>query len=170
MGTSADAAAGLRGWFIAAAVIGVLNAAVAAAYYLRLVAVIYFRGPEKAGKGDRSNLCAAPSGPFRQIGPVPFSGLGPWGGRRDLHLLLVAIGVYPGLLMEKANDAAAASRQYRVRSTKYRARSAKHRVRSAKDGERRHQTSNCPALQTPCAALFYSVLRTSHSVPLTPDP
>jgi U32 family peptidase len=25
------------------------------------------------GKGDRSNLCAAPFGPFRQIGPVPFS-------------------------------------------------------------------------------------------------
>ncbi len=25
-------------------------------------------------KGDRSNLCAAPSGPFRQIGPVPFFG------------------------------------------------------------------------------------------------
>ncbi len=24
-------------------------------------------------KGDRSNLCEAPSGPFRQIGPVPFS-------------------------------------------------------------------------------------------------
>jgi len=24
-------------------------------------------------KGDRSNLCPAPSGPFRQIGPVPFS-------------------------------------------------------------------------------------------------
>jgi penicillin-binding protein 2 len=29
------------------------------------------------GKGDRSNLCEAPSGPFRQIGPVPFSGLDP---------------------------------------------------------------------------------------------
>ena len=28
------------------------------------------RGGEK---GDRSNLCEAPSGPFRQIGPVPFS-------------------------------------------------------------------------------------------------
>ena len=27
------------------------------------------------GKGDRSNLCEAPSGPFRQIGPVPFSRL-----------------------------------------------------------------------------------------------
>jgi two-component system sensor histidine kinase KdpD len=25
------------------------------------------------GKGDRSNACEAPSGPFRQIGPVPFS-------------------------------------------------------------------------------------------------
>jgi uncharacterized protein (TIGR03032 family) len=25
------------------------------------------------GKGDRSNLCEAPEGPFRQIGPVPFS-------------------------------------------------------------------------------------------------
>ena len=25
------------------------------------------------GKGDRSNLCEAPCGPFRQIGPVPFS-------------------------------------------------------------------------------------------------
>jgi hypothetical protein len=26
----------------------------------------------EAQKGDRSNLCAAPGGPFRQIGPVPF--------------------------------------------------------------------------------------------------
>ena len=27
----------------------------------------------EGGKGDRSNLCEAPFGPFRQIGPVPFS-------------------------------------------------------------------------------------------------
>ena len=27
-----------------------------------------------AGKGDRSNLCEAPKGPSRQIGPIPFSG------------------------------------------------------------------------------------------------
>ena len=27
----------------------------------------------RVGKGDRSNLCEAPGGPFRQIGPVPFS-------------------------------------------------------------------------------------------------
>jgi len=29
----------------------------------------------RQGKGDRSNLCEAPSGPFRQIGPVPFSSI-----------------------------------------------------------------------------------------------
>ena len=29
------------------------------------------------GKGDRSNLCEAPFGPFRQIGPVPFSARNP---------------------------------------------------------------------------------------------
>ena len=34
---------------------------------------MYF-SQRKTGKGDRSNLCAAPSGPSRQIGPVPFSG------------------------------------------------------------------------------------------------
>jgi hypothetical protein len=31
-------------------------------------------GETAAGKGDWSNLCEAPAGPFRQIGPVPFSG------------------------------------------------------------------------------------------------
>ena len=33
-------------------------------------------------KGDRSNLCAAPGGPFRQIGPVPFSTAAP---RQDVR-------------------------------------------------------------------------------------
>jgi len=37
-------------------------------------------GPERE-KGDRSNLCEAPSGPFRQIGPVPFF---PAGARRGI--------------------------------------------------------------------------------------
>jgi len=32
-----------NGWFLALAIVGVLNAAIAAAYYLRLVSVIYFR-------------------------------------------------------------------------------------------------------------------------------
>ena len=65
MGTSAGAAAGLRWWFIAAAVIGVLNAAVAAAYYLRLVAVMYFRTPlatprAKAASAPGPPPCSAP--------------------------------------------------------------------------------------------------------------
>jgi NADH-quinone oxidoreductase subunit N len=37
--------AGTRGWFIALAVVGVLNAAVSAGYYLRVVSVIFFRTP-----------------------------------------------------------------------------------------------------------------------------
>ncbi len=40
-----DAGSGVRGWFIALAVIGVLNAAVAAAYYLRIIGVMFFRLP-----------------------------------------------------------------------------------------------------------------------------
>lgn len=42
---------------------------------LEATAAIRKRENEAAGgKGDRSNLCEAPEGPFRQIGPVPFSG------------------------------------------------------------------------------------------------
>ncbi len=40
----------LRWWFLAAAVIGVLNAVVAAVYYLRIVAVMYFRAPLAVAK------------------------------------------------------------------------------------------------------------------------
>ncbi|HID76011.1 MAG TPA: NADH-quinone oxidoreductase subunit N [Planctomycetaceae bacterium] len=36
---------GIRGWFIVLAVVGVLNAAVAAAYYLRIIGVMFFRRP-----------------------------------------------------------------------------------------------------------------------------
>jgi NADH-quinone oxidoreductase subunit N len=42
----------LRPWFIALAVIGVLNAAVAAYYYLRLVSLMYFRAPLAAPKAE----------------------------------------------------------------------------------------------------------------------
>ena len=44
LNTGADDA-GTQGWFIALAVIGVLNAAVSAGYYLRVVGVIFFRTP-----------------------------------------------------------------------------------------------------------------------------
>jgi NADH-quinone oxidoreductase subunit N len=36
-------AASLRNWLVALAIVGALNAAIAAAYYLRLIAVMYFR-------------------------------------------------------------------------------------------------------------------------------
>jgi NADH-quinone oxidoreductase subunit N len=40
-----DADASLRWWFVALAVIGVLNAAIAAYYYLKIVGLMYFREP-----------------------------------------------------------------------------------------------------------------------------
>jgi NADH-quinone oxidoreductase subunit N len=48
-------------WFIALAIVGVLNAAVAAAYYLRLVGVMYFRTPlgRPPAQGGRGALWAA---------------------------------------------------------------------------------------------------------------
>jgi NADH-quinone oxidoreductase subunit N len=44
---SAQGEVWLRPWFIALAVIAVLNAAIAAAYYLRVISAMYFRTPEK---------------------------------------------------------------------------------------------------------------------------
>ena len=45
-----EAGPGLRPWFVGLAIVGVLNAAVAAYYYLRIVAVMYFRDPLAAPK------------------------------------------------------------------------------------------------------------------------
>ena len=42
----------LRPWFIALAVIGVLNAAVAAYYYLRIISLMYFREPLAAPRAE----------------------------------------------------------------------------------------------------------------------
>ncbi len=42
----------LRIWFTALAVIGVLNAAVAAYYYLRIVGLLYFREPLAASRAE----------------------------------------------------------------------------------------------------------------------
>ena len=68
-----------RWWFILAAVVGVLNAAVAAAYYLRVAAVMYFRLP-----------LAAPSAQ---------GGHGAWFAAVACAMLVVAVGLYPGPLM-----------------------------------------------------------------------
>jgi NADH-quinone oxidoreductase subunit N len=81
---------GLWRWFLALAVVGVLNAAISAGYYLRVVAVMYFRPslgvPEARGGSPAAwatATCAA---------------------------LVLAIGCYPGPLVERANRASHAAR------------------------------------------------------------
>ncbi len=71
--------AGLRWWFIGLAIVGVLNAAVAAAYYLRIVAAMYFRAPlaKPRAEGGAPTLWAAVV----------------------CTLLVVVLGVAPGPLM-----------------------------------------------------------------------
>lgn len=72
-------------WFTGLAIIGVLNAAVAAAYYLRIVAVMYFRTPLATPRAE--------------------GGAGAWWAAVACVVLVVAIGVYPGPLMREADDA-----------------------------------------------------------------
>jgi NADH-quinone oxidoreductase subunit N len=81
----AAGAGGLRWWFIGAAVIGVLNAATAAAYYLRIVAVMCFRTPLATPRAQ--------------------GGAGAWWAAITCALLLVGVGVYFGPLMRRAERA-----------------------------------------------------------------
>jgi NADH-quinone oxidoreductase subunit N len=46
---SAQGEVWLRPWFVGLAVVAVLNAAIATAYYLRVIGTMYFRSPEKRG-------------------------------------------------------------------------------------------------------------------------
>jgi len=84
---AAGAAEGMQPWFTALAIIGVLNAAVAAAYYLRVVAVMYFRTPLAT--------------------PPARGGGGPWWAAVACGLAVVLIGFFPGPLMREASDAGA---------------------------------------------------------------
>ncbi len=79
--------ANMRVWFIAAAIVGGLNAAVAAAYYLRIVAVMYFRSPLATARAE--------------------GGSAPWWAAVACAVLLVGVGGYPGPLMSKARKAVA---------------------------------------------------------------
>jgi len=87
LGVDAGAAAegSRQPWFAALAIIGVLNAAVAAAYYLRIVGVMYFRTPLATPKAE--------------------GGLGTRCAAVLCAILIVVIGLYPGPLM-RASDAA----------------------------------------------------------------
>ena len=78
----------LRWWFMTLAVVGVLNAAIAAAYYLRLVAAAYFR--------PQQNAPACEGG----IGAAATMGL--------CSAALIVIGVWPSPVLFAANHASQA--------------------------------------------------------------
>jgi NADH-quinone oxidoreductase subunit N len=82
----------LRWWFVALAVIGALNAAVAAAYYLRIIAVMYFRSPM-----------------------APVKAQGGWGAGLAMlasAVLVLILGCYPVPLVRSATSASASSRAF----------------------------------------------------------
>lgn len=79
---SVPESASCRGWFVLLAVVGAINAAISAAYYLRVVAVMYFRDPNP----DRAEPARA--GAAFSMGFAA--------------LLVVAIGIYPGPLIHGA--------------------------------------------------------------------
>ncbi len=75
----------LRPWFVALAIIGVLNAAVGAYYYLRIVSLMYFREPlavQRAEGGRGAYLAALVCG-----------------------LAVLVLGFYPGPLMKQCMQA-----------------------------------------------------------------
>jgi NADH-quinone oxidoreductase subunit N len=77
-------------WFLALAVIGVLNATVAAGYYLRVVAAMYFRDPISS--------------------PVSSGGLGAALAAGLCALLVVLVGLVPTPLASRSSDAGVALR------------------------------------------------------------
>jgi NADH-quinone oxidoreductase subunit N len=83
--TSSDALGTLHPWFTGLAVIGVLNAAIGMAYYLRVVATMYFRAPVATVKAE--------------------GGAGPGIAMVASALLVLAAGVYPGPMIDAADRA-----------------------------------------------------------------
>lgn len=80
----------IRTWFLALAVIGVLNAAVAAAYYLRIVSVMYFRSPRTTPRGS--------------------GGVGAAVAAAMCAILIVLLGVFPAPLVSESTEASVAVR------------------------------------------------------------
>jgi len=75
----------MRPWFIALAVIGVVNAAIGAAYYLRIVSTMYFREPLTTPRAE--------------------GGPGPWLAAVGCSLVVLALGIFPRPLIEGCRKA-----------------------------------------------------------------
>jgi NADH-quinone oxidoreductase subunit N len=86
---TAPAGGGLHPWFTALAIVAVLNIAVAAAYHVRIVAVVYFRTPLAVPKA--------------QGGP------GPWLAAATCAALTIVVGLCPGPLWRESADAGRAA-------------------------------------------------------------
>ncbi len=85
----------LRPWFVGLAIIGVVNAAIAMAYYLRVVGVMYFR-PSTAGGATAVKA---------------EGGAGAWWAMVACTLMVLGLGVCPGPIMRLTDRAAHSLRQ-----------------------------------------------------------
>ncbi len=85
LNVEAGQAGDLRPWFIALAVVGVVNAAIGAAYYLRIVATMYFREPLTTPRAE--------------------GGPGPWLAAVGCALAVLALGIYPLPLINSCRQA-----------------------------------------------------------------
>ena len=86
----------LQQWFLALAILGVANAAIAAAYYLRVVATMYFRSPETAAapvEKDRATTRREPEPALATAVAV---------------LLVLGMGIFPGRVMDVSDAAGTA--------------------------------------------------------------
>jgi NADH-quinone oxidoreductase subunit N len=92
------AAESLRPWFLGLAIIGVMNAAIAMAYYLRVVAAMYFRSSITTLKAE--------GGPGALWAMVACT------------VLVVGLGCYPGPVIQITDRAARALRQVRPQDIK----------------------------------------------------
>ena len=86
-----EASGVLRPWFIALAIIGVLNAAVAAYYYLRIVSLMYFREPLATPRAE--------------------GGPGPYVAALLCSLAVLVLGFYPGPLLKGCSEAGGGSEE-----------------------------------------------------------
>lgn len=93
----------LRPWFIGLAIVTVLNTAIAAAYYLRVISVMYFRSSESAAKAAATEGDAG-----RSLGPAVAMVL--------CAALVLGIGFMPGGILDDAVRAGSSIRQPNVQT------------------------------------------------------